>query len=75
MPKDSKNNSYIETPMGNGEFIRVTHVKNGWPGCDTIRVQVRDQSGHLRFGPEFPNKIIEDFVKSIQVVSNGNAEK
>lgn len=72
---DSRNNHYAETPMGNGEFTRVTHIKNGWPGCDTIRIQVRDQKGHLRFGPELPKSIIVDLFHAANVATGEDSNK
>ena len=50
---DSKGNGYREIRRGS-EFIRVTAVKDGFTGTPAIGIQVRQEDGHLRSGPEIP---------------------
>jgi hypothetical protein len=65
MPVDSKGNPYEEIDMGNGEQVRVTYISDSWSGQGGIRVQIRDESGHLRQGPEIPVDVVADVVRSV----------
>lgn len=63
---DDRGNHYIETDRPLNEKTRVTYVPyQEWAGQTVIRVQVRDASGNLRFGPEIPIDQVGDFVASI----------
>ena len=63
--KDSSENTYIEVDMDNGEKVRVTHITKSWPGLGGLRIQIRDESGYLRQGPEIPADKIGDVVSGI----------
>lgn len=63
--QDSRGQNYIEVPMGNGEDVRITHIPNGWNGGPSVRVQIRDDSGRLRQGPDFPEDILSDVIKAM----------
>ena len=53
---DSSNQPFIATPTYHNQSIRVTFVGEDMAGYneDSIRVQRRDESGHLLQGPEIP---------------------
>jgi hypothetical protein len=53
MDTDSKGNRYREVEIPGGK-VRLTHVLSSWDGSPSFRVQIRDDSGHLRQGPEIP---------------------
>lgn len=53
MPVDSSSNQYQEVPISDGS-VRVTYIENGWDNNPSVRIQIRDESGHLRQGPEIP---------------------
>ena len=53
MTTDSKGNGYKEVEIPGGT-VRLTYVQNGWTSSSSIRVQIRDDTGHLRPGPEIP---------------------
>ncbi len=66
---DSQGNRYIEVPFAApGERIRITHVIESWSGDRGIRIQVRDENGHLRQGPEFEAERIGDVVSAALVL-------
>ena len=69
MPRDGSGNEYIEVESYNREneveHIRLTSVQNGFDGTPSIRIQVRDVSGHLRQGPEVPTRVASQVVKSL----------
>jgi len=43
-----------EIDSDGGDKIRLTLVDPGWSGTQCVRIQVRDERGHLRQGPEIP---------------------
>jgi hypothetical protein len=53
MQRDSSNQTYEEIEISSG-FVRVTYVPNGWDDSPSVRIQIRDENGHLRQGPEIP---------------------
>lgn len=53
MPVDSSNNQYQEVQISGGH-VRVTYIKDGWDNSPSVRIQIRDDTGHLRQGPEMP---------------------
>lgn len=61
---DRKGNEYreVEIPGGN---VRLTYVQNGWADSPSIRVQIRDETGHLRQGPEIPLSAVGGMVGAI----------
>jgi hypothetical protein len=65
MDVDGSGKPYEEIDMGNGEQIRITFVNDSWSGQGGIRIQIRDENGHLRQGPEIPVEIIADVVRSV----------
>ncbi len=64
MPVDSSKHKYEEVDIPGGK-LRLTQIKNGWSGGPAVRIQVRDKTGHLRFGPEVPLENVGDFVGAI----------
>lgn len=62
--RDQKGNEYEKVSLPNGT-LRLTYVPDGWPGGTTIRLQVRDDAGHLRLGPEIPINTIGPMVGAI----------
>ncbi len=65
MPVYRRENPYEEIDMGNGEQVRVTHASDSWSGQGGIRIQIRDEKGHLRPGPEIPVDLVADVVRSV----------
>lgn len=57
---DSHRQKYVELPTGGDECVRLTLVRANDAGYqrESIRVQIRDQSGHLRMGPESPVDVL-----------------
>ena len=53
MPIDSSNNHYHEVPISGGS-VRVTYIEDGWGSSPSVRIQIREETGHLRQGPEIP---------------------
>jgi hypothetical protein len=64
MSIDSKGNNFkeVEIPGGN---VRLTYVQDGWASSTSIRIQIRDDSGHLRQGPEIPVAAVGGMVGAI----------
>lgn len=62
---DSSQQPYMEVPMGNGEFVRITYLRDVWPEEPTVRIQVRTPGKPPRQGPEFQARLVGDFVQSI----------
>ena len=62
---DSKGNNYKEVEIPGGGHVRLTYIPNGWANSPSIRVQIRDDSGHLRQGPEIPVAAVGGMVGSI----------
>jgi len=61
---DSKGNEYREVEILGGN-VRLTYVQNGWADSPSIRVQIRDETGHLRQGPEIPLSAVGGMVGAI----------
>ena len=50
---DSAGQQYVEVSLSGGsEKIRATLVRNGARGAVAVRMQIVDEKGHLRQGPE-----------------------
>ena len=64
MTADSKGNNYKEVEIPGGS-VRLTYVQDGWASSPSIRVQIRDDSGHLRQGPEIPVAAVGGMVGAI----------
>ncbi len=62
---DSTGKPYIE--FGEPEFtIRITFNNNGWNNEECIRIQVKNEKGHLRQGPEIPLRLFgELYMKTL----------
>ena len=56
---DQSGNQYNEIPI-NGGNIRLTYIAKGWDDSPSLRIQIRDNRGHLRQGPEIPLKNLGD---------------
>ena len=54
--KDSSGQRFVEVETLSDERVRATYVPADKAGyrVDSVRIQIRDQSGHLRQGPEVP---------------------
>lgn len=64
--KDRKEQNYTEIEITGG-FIRLTYIPVGWDKSPSIRIQIRDETGHLRQGPEIP---VDEFGKLFDAVIN-----
>jgi len=64
--EDGSGKKYIEVQV-NREFIRLTMVPKDQAGYgeDSIRIQTKEENGHLRQGPEIPLSLLGDFAKGI----------
>ncbi|MBF0430542.1 MAG: hypothetical protein HQK83_04645 [Fibrobacteria bacterium] len=71
--KDGKDNPIKEIQMDNGEKIRVTKVDNSWHnGQPAFRIQIREENGHLRQGPEVPVSYIQNvFGAVVELATKG----
>jgi hypothetical protein len=58
---DCNANPYREIHVGN-DRLRVTFLTTGWSGEPAIRLQVRDEAGHLRQGPEVPVRVLAELL-------------
>jgi hypothetical protein len=73
---DAGGNTYIETDRPLGEKTRVTYVPHQeWAGQAVVRIQVRQDDGQLRPGPEIPLDRVGDFVPSIVDLLSGQAKR
>ena len=54
--RDSSDQPFVDTPTLLNEHVRTTFVREDRAGygVDSVRVQIRDATGHLRQGPEVP---------------------
>ena len=64
MVSDSKGNSYREVGIPGGN-VRVTYVQDGWANSPSVRIQIRDETGHLRQGPEIPISALGGMVGAV----------
>jgi len=74
---DSAGQPYVDTPTLVDENIRATLVKadRAGYGVRSIRLQIREASGHLRQGPEVPLDCIGPLVSAmIELVRGANNE-
>jgi hypothetical protein len=51
--KDNSGQEYIEFALTSGS-LRLTRVPEAWHGGTALRVQIREEDGHLRQGPDIP---------------------
>jgi hypothetical protein len=72
--RDSSQQPYVEVPMGNGEFLRVTYLREGWPAEPAVRVQVRTPGKPPRQGPEFPVRLVGEVVQGILELARHEGE-
>ena len=61
---DSAGNRYIEKSIPHGD-VRVTYVEQGCDDTPSVRIQIRESSGHLRQGPEIPIASVGDVVGAV----------
>ena len=64
MSQDQKGNAYHEIEIPGGH-VRVTLIQDGWAGSPSVRIQIRDESGHLRQGPEVPLSAIGGVIGAV----------
>lgn len=62
---DSSNQPYVEIDLASGQRIRVTHVPDGWPGGEVVRVQIRVENGHLHQGPDIPLENLGEVIQAM----------
>src|SRR4051794_8746353 len=64
MPIDSSEQAYEEIEIPSGQ-VRATYIPEGWAGSPSVRIQIRDDAGHLRQGPEVPIAAIGGMVDAV----------
>ncbi|MBC2714853.1 MAG: hypothetical protein HF978_06025 [Desulfobacteraceae bacterium] len=70
MSIDSSDQMFQEVPIPDGQ-VRVTYIENGWDDSPSVRIQIRDENGHLRQGPEIPITSIAGVVGAVvNLISN-----
>lgn len=62
---DTSDQPYVEFELGNGDRVRLTRRFAPVAGGDVVRIQIREESGHLRQGPEIPVAQLADFLYAI----------
>ena len=68
--QDGTGQSYIDIPYGR-EFIRVTRIERGNDNT-AIRIQIKDETGHLRQGPEIDyEQVGRLFTESLRLITSG----
>ncbi len=74
---DSAGQKYIDVPSLADECVRLTFidkVKAGYK-ADSVRVQIRDASGHLRQGPEVPLESVGPLFSAMIELLRGNTSE
>ena len=66
---DGSGQRYVEFGLVNGERLRVTRRSTEWAKGDVIRIQIREESGHLRMGPEVPVAQLDVFLFAVGRIS------
>jgi len=71
---DSAGQPYVDTPTLADEHIRATLVKadRAGYGVESIRLQIRDATGHLRQGPEVPLESVGPLVSAMIELLQGD---
>lgn len=64
MAIDSSGQHYEEIAIPSGH-VRVTYILHGWADQPSVRIQIRDETGHLRQGPELPLECIGGVVGAV----------
>lgn len=64
MTKDARGNPYQEVKIECG-FVRVTLVSEGGAGTPSVRIQIRNDDGHLLQGPEVPLDAVGPMIGAI----------
>lgn len=75
--KDSSDQYYIELDVNYGGAIRITKIPyRDYAEDACFRIEVRDESGHIRRGPEIPVRQFFDVVKGagLLLADDQNAE-
>ena len=62
--EDQKGQTYENVSLPSGT-LRVTCIPNGWTDGPTIRLQIEDEHGHIRPGPEVPYSAIGEIVGAV----------
>ena len=52
---DGRGHECLTVPMGVGG-VRITRIESSesWTKKNALRIQIEDENGHVRQGPEFP---------------------
>jgi len=45
-------NRFVRVPLSSGQ-LRITEIPHGWEGTQSIRLDIEQEDGHVRQGPEF----------------------
>jgi len=61
---DGSNQEYEEVALGESA-VRITLVPHGWNNSPCLRIQIRDENGHLRQGPDIPGENCADVIRSM----------
>ncbi len=64
MNADKSGNAYEEVEIPGGH-VRITYIADGWAGTPSVRLQVKEDNGHLRQGPEIPVSSVGGVMGSI----------
>lgn len=64
MQTDGSGNLYENVPISGG-FVRITFIEQGWDNSPSVRIQIQDDNGHVRQGPEVPLSSIGGVVGAI----------
>lgn len=64
---DSAGQPFVDVPTLADEHVRATFVSASKAGykVDSIRLQIRDASGHLRMGPDVPLESVGPLVAAM----------
>jgi hypothetical protein len=68
---DDSGQEYIEFSLASGS-LRLTRIPEAWHGGTALRVQIREEDGHLRQGPDIPSdKLGEMFNAALKLLGVG----
>lgn len=62
---DGSDQPYVEFELDNGDRVRLTRRFAVWARGDVVRIQIREESGHLRPGPELPLAQVPEFLYAL----------
>ena len=65
--QDGSDQPFVDTPTLLNEHIRTTLVRADRAGhhADSIRIQIREENGHLRHGPEVPLETVPEVIRAM----------